>query len=147
MKRTKIKENFMEGAITSSFIGDAILKHSTKKNIGAHSIFLGQVRNDKIDGQQVAAIEYTTYREMAEEQFHKIRVEAFERFPLICMHIYHSLGRVEAGEISLFVFVSAAHRKDAISACEVIVERIKKEAPVWGKEIFTGENYQWKRNT
>ena len=147
MKWAKIKEVFMEGAITSSFIGDAILKHSTKKNIGAHSIFLGKVRSDKIDGQEVAAIEYTTYREMAEEQFHKIRVEAFERFPLICMHIYHSLGRVEAGEISLFVFVSAAHRKDAISACEVIVERIKKEAPVWGKEIFTGENYQWKRNT
>ena len=147
MKRAKIKEVFMEGAITSSFIGDAILKHSTKKNIGAHSIFLGQVRSDKIDGQEVAAIEYTTYREMAEEQFHKIRVEAFERFPLICMHIYHSLGRVEAGEISLFVFVSAAHRKDAISACAVIVERIKKEAPVGGKEIFTGEDFQWKRNT
>ena len=59
MKQAKIKEVFMEGAITSSFIGDAILKHSTKKNIGAHSIFLGQVRNDKIDGQQVAAMEYS----------------------------------------------------------------------------------------
>lgn len=147
MKQAKIKEVFMEGAITASFIGNAILKHSTKKNIGAHSIFLGQVRNDKTDGQEVTAIEYTTYREMAEEQFHKIREEAFERFPLICMHIYHSLGRVEAGEISLFVFVSAAHRKDAISACEVIVERIKKEAPVWGKEIFMNNEYQWKKNT
>jgi len=140
------KNIFIEGAISPSFIGDSILKHSTKKNIGAHSIFLGQVRNDKINDQEVAAIEYTTYREMAEEKFHEIREDAFQKFPLICMHIYHSLRRVEAGEISLFVFVSSAHRKDAISACEEIVERIKNEVPVWGKETFLNEDYQWKKN-
>jgi molybdopterin synthase catalytic subunit len=62
------------------------------------------------------------------------------------MHIYHSLGKVHAGEISLFVFTSSPHRKAAIVACEEIVERIKKEAPVWGKEIFEDETYVWKEN-
>lgn len=136
----------MDGPIAASFIGDAIEKHSTKKNIGAHSIFLGQVRNDEIDGQKVVAVEYTAYREMAEEKFHEIREDAFQKYPLTCMHIYHSLGKVEAGAISLFVFVSAVHRKEAISACEMIVERIKKEVPVWGKEIFANEKTQWKIN-
>ncbi len=147
MKPEKVNEIFIEGAITSSFIAEAIHKHSTKKDIGAHSIFLGQVRSDKIDEQVVAAIEYTAYREMAKDKFKKIREDAFDKFPLICLYIYHSLGRVEAGEISLFVFVSSVHRKDAIIACEEIVEKIKNEVPVWGKELFAGEGYQWKRNS
>lgn len=147
MTNKKIKTVFIEGAISSTFIGDSILKHSTKKNIGAHSIFLGQVRNDIINQQEVKAIEYSAYNEMAEEKFHEIREDAFKKYDLICMHIYHSMGVVNAGEISLFVFVSSAHRKDAIKACEEIVERIKKEVPVWGKEIFVNENHQWKINS
>lgn len=138
---------FIEGAVSPSFIADAIVRHSAKKNIGAHSIFLGQVRNDKIDGQEVLAIEYTTYREMAEEKFYEIREAAVKKYSIICLHIYHSLGMVKAGEINLYVFVSSMHRKDAIDACEEIVERIKKEVPVWGKEIFSNEKFQWKVNT
>lgn len=141
-----MKKVFIKGAIRPAFVGDAILKHRSKRGIGAHSIFLGQVRNDKINEQEVAAIEYTAYQEMAEEKFQEIREKTFTNFPLECIHIYHSLGRVEAGEISLFVFVSSMHRKDAIKACGEIVERIKKEVPVWGKEIFMNNEYQWKKN-
>jgi molybdopterin synthase catalytic subunit len=83
---------------------------------------------------------------MANTVFHTIREDAFGKYELTCMHIYHSLGLVKAGEISLFVFTSSVHRKDAIDACEEIVERIKKEAPVWGKEIFEDESYVWKEN-
>ncbi|MBI5857730.1 MAG: molybdenum cofactor biosynthesis protein MoaE [Sphingobacteriales bacterium] len=138
---------FVDGAIGPAFIADSIAKHSTKKNIGAHSIFLGQVRNDIINEKEVEAIEYTAYSEMAEEIFHEIREAAFTKYSLTCMHIYHSIGRVNAGEISLFVFTSSVHRKDAIQACNEIVERIKNEVPVWGKEIFSGETYQWKTNS
>ena len=77
----------------------------------------------------------------------KASEDFFKKYPLVCMHIYHSLGRVNAGEISLFVFVSAVHRKAAINACEEIVERIKKEVPIWGKEILGNENFQWKENS
>ena len=142
-----MKKVFVEGAVSPSFVGDSIAKHSTKKDIGAHSIFLGQVRNDVINGNEVVAIDYSTYIEMAEEKFHEIREDVFEKYPLTCMHIYHSIGKVNAGEISLFVFTSSKHRKDAIKACEEIVERIKEEVPIWGKEIFKDENYQWKINS
>ena len=137
----------VEGAISPAFIGESIAKHSSKKNIGAHSIFLGQVRNDIINDKKVKAIDYTSYLEMAEEKFHEIREDAFKKYSLTCMHIYHSIGKVNAGEISLFVFTSSVHRKDAIKACEEIVEKIKKEVPVWGKEIFEDESSQWKINS
>lgn len=146
MSEKKIKNVFVQGAITPAYIAESIAHHSVKKNIGAHSIFLGQIRSDIIDSKVVQAIEYTAYDDMANAVFHTIREDAFTKYELTCMHIYHSLGLVKAGEISLFVFTSSIHRKDAIDACEEIVERIKKEAPVWGKEIFEDESYVWKEN-
>ena len=77
---------------------------------------------------------------------HEIREAIFEKYELTCMHVYHSLGKVAAGEISLFVFTSSAHRKAAIDACEETVERIKSELPVWGKELFDNDTHQWKEN-
>jgi molybdopterin synthase catalytic subunit len=146
MSDKKPKNIFMQGAIPATFIADSIQKHSTKTNIGAHSIFLGQVRNDLIDDKEVAAIDYTTYQDMAVEKMHEIREDIFGKYDLTCMHVYHSLGKVAAGELSLFVFTSSKHRKLAIDACEETVERIKAELPVWGKELFKDESYQWKEN-
>ena len=143
---TKPKNIFVQGPIAPAFIADSIQKHNTKTEIGAHSIFLGQVRNDEIDGKKVAAIDYTAYEEMALQQMHNIRESIFEKYQLTCMHVYHSLGTVQSGEISLFVFTSSGHRKAAIDACEEIVERIKKELPVWGKELFEDASFQWKEN-
>ncbi len=146
MTDKKHKQIFVKGAIGSSFIADSIQKHSTKTTIGAHSIFLGQVRSDSRDDRKVVAIDYTTYEEMALEKMHEIREGIFAKYPLTCMHIYHSLGTVAAGEICLFVFTSAVHRKEAIDACEEVVELIKKELPIWGKEVFEDDTHQWKVN-
>lgn len=146
MKERKPKNIFVQGPVTASFIADSIQKHSSKTDIGGHSIFLGQVRADKIDGKEVASIEYTAYEEMALEKMHTIREDIFVKYDLTCMHVYHSLGNVKAGEISLFVFTSSAHRKAAINACEETVERIKTELPVWGKELFADSSYVWKES-
>jgi molybdopterin synthase catalytic subunit len=144
---SKLTKNiFVDGAITASFISDSIQKHSVKTTIGGHSIFLGQVRADLIDNIKVTAVEYTAYEEMANEQMHQIREAIFEKYQLTCMHVYHSLGRIAAGEICLFVFASSPHRKAAIDACEETVERLKAELPVWGKEILEDETHQWKVN-
>ena len=116
MSEKKIKNIFINGAITPAFISDSIAKHSTNTEIGAHSIFLGQVRRDVIDGKPVTAIEYTAYEEMAMDKMYEIREAIFEKHSLTCMHIYHSLGNVAAGEISLFVFTSSPHRNAAIEA-------------------------------
>jgi len=146
MTEKRPKNIFVQGPIAASFIADSIEKHKVKTEIGGHSIFLGQVRADKIEGKEVSGIEYTAYQEMALEKMHAIRENIFARHDLTCMHVYHSLGKVAAGEISLFVFTSSVHRKAAIDACEETVERIKTELPVWGKELFSDETYHWKVN-
>ncbi|MCD0489734.1 molybdenum cofactor biosynthesis protein MoaE [Pedobacter sp. MC2016-14] len=141
-----MKNIFVKGPILPELIAKSIAGHSTKTNIGAHNIFLGQVRRDDIAGKFVAAIEYTTYEEMALQTMEEIREAIFAKYDLTCMHVYHSLGNVKAGEICLFVFCSSAHRKAAISACEELVERIKAELPIWGREIFEDDSYTWKEN-
>jgi molybdopterin synthase catalytic subunit len=109
-------------------------------------MFMGQVRADMNEnGQTVAAIEYEAYRDMAVQTLHRIREDAFAKYNLTCMHIYHSIGLVKTGEISLFVFTSSAHRRPAIEACDYLVERIKKEVQIWGKEILESGGAQWKQ--
>ena len=146
MKERKPRQIFVPGAISPAFIAESIQKHSARHDIGGHSIFLGQVRADIINEKPVAAIEYTTYEEMALEKMFEIREAIFAKYDLTCMHVYHSLGKVGAGEICLFVFTSSKHRRMAIDACTELVEKIKHELPVWGKELFEDESYQWKEN-
>ena len=146
MKESKVKNVFKEGAISSDFIAQSIAKHQSKTGIGAHNIFLGQVRADDREGKIVCGIEYTAYEEMANEKFHEIRESTFEKFNLSCMHIYHSLGEVKRGEICLFVFVSSPRRKEVFRALEYIVEQIKADVPVFGKELFEDDTHQWKVN-
>jgi len=146
MREKKPANIFVQGPIAASFIADSIQKHSSKTDIGGHSIFLGQVRADRIDGKEVAAIEYTAYEEMALGMMYTIRENIIAKYDLTCMHVYHSLGKVKSGEISLFVFTSAPHRKAAMDACEETVERIKGELPVWGRELLLDEGFRWKEN-
>lgn len=140
------KKSFVQGPISAEFIGNSIAKHQTKTSIGAHNIFLGQVRADEIDGKTVAAIDYSAYEEMAEQNFYEIREAAFEKYDLTCLHIYHSLGLVKAGEICLFVFVSAPRRKVVYEALNYLVEEIKEKVAIFGKEILEDETYTWKKN-
>jgi len=145
-KIRKPKKVFMQGPISPVFITESIASHQSKTDIGAHAIFLGQIRADQKEAGVVTGIEYSAYEEMAEDAFHKIREAAFEKFELSCMHIYHSLGVVSTGEISLFVFVSSPHRRAAFEASEYIVEEIKANVPIFGKELVGEAGYVWKEN-
>ncbi|MBL4594402.1 MAG: molybdenum cofactor biosynthesis protein MoaE [Flavobacteriales bacterium] len=146
MSEKKIKNSLVEGPITPEKIANSIAHHQVKTNIGAHDIFLGQVRADEIDGKNVAAIDYSAYEEMANKVFDEIREAAFDKFDLTCAHIYHSVGVVKTGELCLFVFTSSKHRAMAFDATRFITEEIKAKAPVFGKEVFEDETHQWKVN-
>lgn len=147
MKTKAAGKVFITGPISPEFIGKSIANHQSKTGIGAHDIFLGQVRADIIDGKTVAAIDYSAYKPMAETKFAEIREAVFEKYDLSCMHIHHSLGTVKAGELCLFVFVSAPHRRIVFEALQFVVEEIKKQVPVFGKELFEDDSYQWKTNS
>jgi len=137
---------FNEGPIDQSIIVNALTQLSLDSENGAHEIFLGQVRADQIDGQTVAAIEYSAFEEMVEEQLKKITDQIFDQFPIKSLYIRHSIGLVPTGGISLFVLTSAPHRQAAFDATRSLVDRLKAELPIWGKEIFENQNSQWKVN-
>lgn len=141
-----MKNFFLNGPISPDFISNSIYKHQIKHNIGAHNIFLGQVRKDTIKSNIVSAIEYSAYEEMANKKITDIRESTFEKFDLTCLHIYHSLGVVEVGQIGFFVFVSSSRRKNVYDATKFIVDMIKNTVPIFGKEIFENNEYNWKVN-
>jgi molybdopterin synthase catalytic subunit len=143
----KERDIFVDGPIDARSIGESIAKHSTKTSIGAHEIFLGQVRADVIDGRAVEAIEFTAYKEMAAPLMTQIRDEAFSRWPLTCLHVHHSLGRIGAGQLCFMVFASAAHRREAREAVAWVTDQVKERLPIFGKEIFAEGGHVWKKNS
>jgi molybdopterin synthase catalytic subunit len=146
-EKKKSKKVLVSGAIAPDTIAKAIAAHQSKTQIGAHQIFLGQIRADTINGKQVKAVEYSAHESMAEKEFHRIRESAFAQFDLTCMHLYHSLGQVAVGEICMFIFVSSAHRQACFRAIEYLVEEIKAHVPIFGKEILADDSFVWKENT
>ena len=89
---------------------------------------------------------FRAMKQWPRKKLHDIREDAFQKFDLTCMHIYHSLGIVNLGEICFFVFVSAAHRPQVYEATEYIVNKVKEDVPIFGKELFETGAYQWKKN-
>jgi molybdopterin synthase catalytic subunit len=142
----KAPDFFVEGAIHPLQIGETIAFHATKTGIGAHDIFLGQVRADAMQDDVVQAIEFSAYRPMADELLTDIREEMIQEFGLTCAHVLHSLGHVKVGELCFMVFVSAPHRAEAFAACQKMTNRIKAEVPIFGK-ILGEQQTQWKENT
>jgi molybdopterin synthase catalytic subunit len=143
---TKKHIEFIEGPIHSTVIEAAVKMLGERTDIGAHNLFLGQIRADEIDGKPVEAIDYSAYQEMAEKQLHKIADEALKEFPLQLVQIYHSMGAVKKGEISLFVLVASKHRKPTFTGLWFVVEEIKANVPIFGKEVFGDDSYVWKEN-
>ena len=134
-----------EGPVPRELISSLIEKIKDQSDAGGHSIFLGQVRADEVNGRKVKAIEYSAYVELVSVEAEKIKKEVFASFSdAKSIEIIHSTGIVEAGQISLLVFVSAGHRLHAMQACSETVELIKKRLPVWKKELYDDNSHSWK---
>jgi len=133
------------GPVSQKLILHLIEKMSHKTDSGGHSIFLGQVRADEIGEKKVKAIEYSAYAELISIEAEKIKKTILSEFSDVrSIDIIHSTGVVNAGEISLLVFVSAGHRLQSLQACGKTVELIKEKLPVWKKEIFEDDSHIWK---
>ena len=155
-KKHKVRDIFVDGPIDPQFVATSLAKHATRLDIGAHELFLGQVRADVMvspsnhgpEGTTVEAIEYTAYRDMALERMTDIREEAFAQWPsMTCLHVHHSLGRIPAGQLGFFVFASAPHRQAAREAVAWVVDRIKADLPIFGREVLSDSTHVWKRNS
>jgi molybdopterin synthase catalytic subunit len=137
----------IDGPVTPSVISDTVAKYGENPDTGAHSIFLGQVRKDLIEGKYVKAIDYSAYEEMVIMEADKINKTILSEFDDVkAIDIIHSKGIVKCGEISLLVMVSAGHRQQAAAACAKAVELIKEKLPIWKKEIFEDDSQKWKQD-
>ena len=104
---------------------------------GAIATFLGTVRA-RSRGRDVIALEYEAYQEMAEDVMAGIADELLARYDLCKVAMSHRLGRVEVGETSVAIAVSAPHRQDALAACADAIEALKSQVPLWKKELYVG---------
>jgi molybdopterin synthase catalytic subunit len=143
-----MSDNYLIGGpVTSAVINTFIEKMAKETASGGHSIFLGQVRADEINGKIVMAIEYSAYESMVKAEADKIIETVLAEYDDVkSVRIIHSTGEVRAGEISLAILVSACHRQQAMQACTKTVELIKERLPVWKKEIFEDESHAWREN-
>ena len=102
---------------------------------GAVVDFFGVVRRLEGD-REINGIEYEANVKMAEHQLHLIGDAAFTKFQLQEVMMHHRIGFVAAGEASLFLRVTASHRRAAFDASKWIVDELKKKVPIWKKPVF-----------
>jgi MoaE-MoaD fusion protein len=104
---------------------------------GATATFAGTTRNENA-GRRVTRLEYEAYEPMALSEMRKIARAAGERFEIVRIAITHRVGRIDIGETSVAIAVSAAHRAEAFDACRFAIDRVKEIVPIWKKEYFEG---------
>jgi molybdopterin synthase catalytic subunit len=115
----------------------AVVVQVVDERAGAIATFLGTVRAQS-RGRDVIALEYEAYEDMAEDVIAEIADEAKERYELCKVAVMHRTGRVEVGETSVAIAVSAPHRQDALAACADMIEALKARVPLWKKELYEG---------
>ncbi len=114
---------------------DSVIQAVESPKTGAVVTFDGRVRNHS-RGKPVKHLYYEAYTEMALTELSAIRESALRRWPLEKVAIVHRLGQLKIGETSVFIAVSSAHRADAFSACQYLIDTLKESVPIWKKEYF-----------
>jgi len=100
-------------------------------------------------GRRTCYLVYEAYEPMALSEMKRLGADAHGRFPIAHVGIVHRTGRLEIGETSVVITVSAPHRRAAFEACEWLIRELKRTVPIWKKEVFEdgevwveGEHYR-----
>lgn len=127
-------------ALTDTAIDAAALRHHLTQapECGAFTSFEGWVRNHN-DGKAVDYLIYSTYAELAQKQGEAVIAAAKARFAIhnaVCVHRH---GRLDIGDMAVWVGVTAGHRDAAFAACRFIIDTVKAEVPIWKQEFYSGQ--------
>ncbi len=117
----------VEGAVAEVRADDA----------GAIATFVGTTRRRSRD-REVLHLEYEAYEGMAEKVMAELAEELTRRHELCAVAIHHRVGRVDIGETSVVIAVSAPHRAAALAACREAIDELKVTVPLWKKELYVG---------
>ena len=113
----------------------ALIDHVRTGGDGAVITFDGCVRNQS-HGRRTLYLDYEAYESMALAKMGEIAAEVHTKFQIDRVAIAHRLGRLEIGETSVFIAVSAPHRAAAFEACRFAIDTLKRSVPIWKKEYF-----------
>lgn len=117
-------------------IDDAVVQ-VRNPDAGAVATFVGTTRA-RSRGRDVLHLEYEAYEGMAEEVMADLADELKRRHELCDVAIHHRVGRVDIGETSVVIAVSAPHRAAALEACREAIDELKVSVPLWKKEFYVG---------
>ena len=109
---------------------DFFPSEDNRQQDGAELVFNGRVRATE-HGENITALEYEQYEEMAEAELTQLAEEAMNKFPIHDLFCRHRIGRVDVGETSLHVSIWSQHRKEAIEAMDFFIKELKKRVPIW----------------
>jgi len=116
---------------------DAVVDEVRSERAGAIATFVGTTRVES-RGRTVVHLDYEAYEGMAERTMAEIAEELKGRYDLCEIAIHHRTGRVEIGEASVMIAVSAPHRQAALAACKDAIDTLKERVPLWKKEVYEG---------
>ncbi len=115
----------------------AVIAEAESADAGAIASFVGTVRR-RSRNRDVLYLEYEAFEEMAEPMLKALAAELTAKHGLSSVAIHHRVGRVEIGEASVAIAVSAAHRAAALDACREAIDTLKETIPLWKKEFYDG---------
>jgi molybdopterin converting factor subunit 1 len=116
---------------------DAAVGEVADERAGAIATFTGTTRIES-RGRTVRYLDYEAYPDMAEDVMTQIGARLREKHDLCAVAIHHRVGRVEIGEPSVVIAVSAPHRAAALAACAEAIDTLKETVPLWKKEVYEG---------
>lgn len=109
---------------------------------GAVVLFTGTTRA-WTDGRRTVALHYDCYGEMAEPMLRELEAEARRRWALVEACMVHRIGRVDPGEVSVAIAVSAVHRREAFAAAQWLIDTVKQQVPIWKQEVGADGSRPW----
>ena len=114
---------------------EKVVEEVADENAGAIATFVGTVRRQSRE-RIVLYLEYEAYTEMAEDVMSQLAWSLGQRYDIWTVAIHHRVGRVEVGDASVVIAVSAPHRGDALAACKDAIDMLKETVPLWKKEVY-----------
>jgi MoaE-MoaD fusion protein len=113
----------------------ALARHVRAPEDGAAVTFDGFVRNQS-HSRPTLYLDYEAYESMALAKMREIGFQLHEKYSIHRVAMVHRLGRLEIGDTSVFIAVSAPHRAAAFDACRFAIDTLKRTVPIWKKEYF-----------
>ncbi len=115
---------------------EVVINKVRSDTCGCVVTFVGMVRNLSSNSKRVFFLEYeTSAKELARRELQQIAKEIQAKWQLADIAIWHRMGKLKVGEITLVIAIAAPHRKEAFEACQYAVDRFKQVVPLWEKEI------------